>query len=51
MILCQEKDEITVEYILGGLENRIFTSRYTYYLPNKDELIKQIEKVIKFQKE
>lgn len=51
MILCQEKDEIAVEYILGGLENRIFTSRYTYYLPNKEELIKQIEKVIKFQKE
>ena len=47
IILCQEKDEIAVEYILGGLENHIFASRYTYYLPDKRALIEQVEKVLK----
>lgn len=47
IILCQAKDEIAVEYILGGLKNHIFASRYTYYLPDKMALIEQIEKVTK----
>jgi hypothetical protein len=35
------------EYALGGLENQIFASKYVYYIPNKNELIKQVQDVIK----
>ncbi|QVY66741.1 YhcG family protein [Polaribacter sp. Q13] len=47
IILCTEKDEITAEYILGGFENNVFASKYTYILPNKEDLIKELEEVIK----
>lgn len=47
IILCADKDEIVAEYALGGLTNQIFASKYIYYLPNKDELIKQVEKALK----
>ena len=35
-----------MEYALGGLSNRLFASTYTYYLPNKEELIHEVEKVL-----
>lgn len=47
IVLCADKDEIVAEYALGGLTNQIFASRYVYYLPNKEELIEQVQKVIK----
>lgn len=46
IILCAGKDEITAEYALGGLSNQVFASKYVYHLPEKDMLIKQVEKVI-----
>lgn len=47
IILCANAAEIVAEYALGGLENQIFASKYTYYIPNKESLIKQVEDVIK----
>ena len=47
IILCTKKKKITMEYALGGLSNSIFTSTYTYYIPNKEELINEVEKVLK----
>jgi predicted nuclease of restriction endonuclease-like (RecB) superfamily len=47
IILCADKDEIVAEFALGGLENRIFASKYTYYIPDKEQLIRQIEAVLK----
>ena len=47
MILCAEKDNIMLEYALGGLSNNIFASTYTYYIPNKEQLISEVEKVLK----
>lgn len=46
IILCTDKDSIDVEYVLGGLSNNIFASKYTYYIPDKDELMVQIESVL-----
>ena len=46
IILCTEKDAITAEYALGGLSNQIFASRYVLQLPNKEELIAQVEAVM-----
>lgn len=47
IILCADTSEIVAEYALGGLENQIFASKYVYYIPNKDELIQQVQDVIK----
>ena len=41
-----DKDSIAVEYALGGLSNNLFASRYISYIPNKGQLIAQIEAVL-----
>ena len=46
IILCTDKDSITAEYALGGLSNNVFTSRYVLYMPNKEQLIAQVEAVL-----
>jgi predicted nuclease of restriction endonuclease-like (RecB) superfamily len=46
IILCTDKESVDAEYALGGLSNNIFASRYVYYIPNKEELIAQVEAVI-----
>lgn len=46
IILCTDKDSVQAEYALGGLSNTIFASKYTLYIPNKEELEKQVEKVL-----
>lgn len=46
IILCTGKKGVTMEYALGGLSNNIFASTYTYYIPNKEELINEVEKVL-----
>ncbi len=47
IILCTDKDALTVEYALGGLSNNIFASKYTYYIPNKEKLIAEVEKIVR----
>ena len=46
IILCTDKGNINLEYALGGLSNNIFASKYVLYMPNKEELISEVEKVI-----
>jgi predicted nuclease of restriction endonuclease-like (RecB) superfamily len=46
IILCTDKDGVAAEYALGGLSNNIFASRYIYYIPNKEELVAQVETVL-----
>ena len=47
IILCTDKDSIAAEYALGGLSNNIFASRYVSYIPDKEQLIAQVEAVLK----
>lgn len=47
IVLCAEKDEIVAEYSLEGLNNNIFASQYTYCIPDKEQLIKEVEKVLR----
>ena len=47
IILCAEKDKVALEYALGGLSNNIFASTYTFYIPSKEQLINEVEKVLK----
>lgn len=46
IILCKGKKDVALEYALGGLSNNVFASTYTYYIPNKEELINEVEKVL-----
>lgn len=46
IILCTDKDSLDAEYMLGNLSNTIFASKYTLFIPNRDELIAQVEKVL-----
>ncbi len=46
IILCTDKGSFDVQYALGGLSNQIFASKYVLYLPNKEQLIAQVEAVL-----
>lgn len=38
IILSGQKNDLTVEYALGGISNKLFVSKYQLYLPKKEEL-------------
>ena len=46
-ILCTDKDSIQAEYALGSLSNQIFASKYTLYIPDREQLEEQVERVVK----
>ena len=46
IILCKSKKDIAIDYALGGLSNNVFSSTYTYYIPDKEQLINEVEKVL-----
>ncbi|CAN5496765.1 PDDEXK nuclease domain-containing protein [soil metagenome] len=46
IILSKGKNEVLVEYALGGMTNKIFVSKYQLYLPDKKQLQKQISALI-----
>ena len=46
IILCTDKDSLTAEYALGGLSNQIFASKYTLCLPNKEQLVAEVKRMI-----
>ena len=38
LILCARKDDILAKYVLGGLSNKVFASKYKLALPSEKEL-------------
>ena len=38
LILCARKDDIFAKYVLGGLNNKVFASKYKLALPSEKEL-------------
>ncbi len=46
LILCTDKGNVDMQYALGGLSNNIFASKYVTYMPDKDQLIAQVEAVL-----
>lgn len=38
LILCARKDDIFAKYVLGGLSNKVFASKYKLALPSEREL-------------
>lgn len=47
IILCLERDRVFVDYVLGGLSNKIFASKYKLKLPTPKELADEVGKDIK----
>ena len=47
IILCTDKDSIQAEYALGSLSNQIFASKYTLYIPDREVLEEQVERVLR----
>lgn len=43
LLLCSSKDETKVEYATGGLDQKLFVSRYLVALPQPEELRKLLE--------
>lgn len=50
IILYTDKGNVNLEYALGGLSNQIFASKYITYMPNKEDMIRQVELIIEKSK-
>jgi predicted nuclease of restriction endonuclease-like (RecB) superfamily len=46
IVLGARKDELLMEYALQGIDNNLFAARYQLYLPNRDELQSQLDKLL-----
>ncbi|MFH1564716.1 MAG: PDDEXK nuclease domain-containing protein [bacterium] len=47
LILVADKNEVMIEYALGGISSKLFISKYKLYLPDKNELAKRVKKLLK----
>ena len=46
IVLGAKRDEVLMEYALEGITNKLFVARYQLYLPKKEELQAQLDKVL-----
>ncbi len=51
IILSARKDDIEVEFALGGITNQLFVSKYKLYLPERKELEMRLRKILKREEE
>lgn len=47
IILARGKDELLVKYATYGMDSNLFVSKYELYLPNKDELKRLVDNIMK----
>lgn len=45
IVLAREKDELLIKYALHGISTQLFVSRYQLYLPNREELREEVERI------
>ncbi|MBU2554101.1 MAG: DUF1016 family protein [Bacteroidetes bacterium] len=46
IVLGADKNDILVEYAIGGISNNIFVSKYQLYLPDKKVLVEKVKEMI-----
>ena len=51
IVLGAKKDELLMEYALQGITNHLFAARYQLYLPKREELQAQLDKLLACTKE
>jgi len=49
IILSANKDEVLVEYAMGGISNKIFVSKYQLYLPDKKTLQQKVKALLEIK--
>ena len=47
IILSAQKDEVLVEFAMGGISNKIFVSKYQLYMPDKKQLQAHVKSILK----
>ncbi len=47
IILSAQKDDVLVEFAMGGISNKIFVSKYQLYLPDKKQLQAQVKNILR----
>ncbi len=46
IVLGARKDELLMEYALEGISNQLFVARYQLYLPKREELQAQLDRIL-----
>ena len=46
ILLCTAKDNVYVDFATAGNSNKLFVSKYKLYLPSKEELEKEVRKLL-----
>ncbi|MDY3062895.1 MAG: PDDEXK nuclease domain-containing protein, partial [Bacteroidaceae bacterium] len=46
IVLGASGDRLTMQYALEGISNQLFVSRYQLYLPSREQLEKEINKIL-----
>ena len=46
IVLGAKHDRILMEYALQGITNQLFVARYQLYLPKKEELQAELDKIL-----
>lgn len=46
ILLGARKDELLMEYALQGITNQLLVAKYQLYLPKKEELQKQLDRIL-----
>ena len=49
IILSKNKDELLVEYATYGMDSILFVSKYELYLPNRKELERLVNSILREQ--
>jgi hypothetical protein len=47
IILCRTTSGVVAEYALGGLSNQVFASSYVYYIPDKEQLVEEVNALLR----
>ena len=50
IVLGAYKDNIVVEYAMDNINNQLFVSKYQLYLPKKEELARELERLLEMEK-
>lgn len=49
IVLGASKNDLVMQYAMEGLSNQLFTAKYQLYLPKREELQKQLDKILNEQ--
>lgn len=51
IVLAKEKDELLIQYAMYGISSQLFVTKYQFYLPDEEELRKEIEEIYAEEKQ